>query len=707
MVRQRALVVLLCLLSLSLISIRPAAASDWEQTQGPQGGTITAFASNGSSLYAGTWGAGVYRSTDSGSSWTPVSGGLPGLIEVVDLAVAGNGVFVATSNLGVYRSQDDGQTWFPVNSGLRDLSIEQLLARGSDLLLLSGSEPYLSTNLGDSWQLISAPTPLTALVANGNVILGNSGLALGLYRTTDDGQSWELTPGNGLVDSFLDEFVVSGGAIVGARTSTFPGRVYKSLDNGDNWIQLDLGMPDLPVDGLGIVGTTLFVISDPDDPLYRSLDDGDTWVSVNPSGLAPGQGHIINRLSGHGTTLFAGTPKGVFQSADLGDSWEQANQGFVATQIEALVAQDQRLFATVGYHPQTFVVSISDESTTLDAVHISTDAGADWQSAHAGIPDGTNVKSVAVKGTSLFAGTARQGVFRSTDGGLNWTAARSGLPEPYGTYGEICGLVATGSSLLAATRPRSVGGGHGSVQTQGGGVYRSTNDGADWLPVNNGIPLLGVHDPPNSLEYYPFPISLSVVGSVLFFTTENQGIFRSDDEGDSWVEANAGLPTLSGNFPNRSVDNGFSWAQLGGLLAENRPVTALVNVGGDLVAALGCPGTSHYFPGCSNHSADGVYESSDGGLTWLRMGASLDGVPITSLELQGSSLFAGSSGYGVWRTSTCPADFNDDATVDVVDFLALLGSWGPCPGCPEDLNGDGLVDVVDFLALLAAWGVCP
>jgi photosystem II stability/assembly factor-like uncharacterized protein len=736
MVYKRPLVLFLYLLYFSFISPCSAASPEWEQTQGPHGGTITAFTANGSSLYAGTWGAGVYRSIDSGSSWTRATGGLPALIEVVDLAVTGNTVFVATRSNGVYRSQDDGQTWSPANSGLRDLSIDQLLARGSDLLVLSGAEPYLSTNLGDSWQSISAPTGLTALVANGSVILGVSGLALGLYRTTDDGQSWELTPGIGLVDNFLEEFAVSGATIFGARINSSPGHVYKSLDNGDNWIQLDLGTPDVPVEGLGILGAAFFVISAPDNPLYRSPDDGDTWVSVNPSGLAPGQGRIINRLFGHGTTLFGGTPKGVFQSPDLGDNWQEANQGFVATQIEALASHDQRLFATVGYFPQTFVVSISDESTTLDAVQFSSNGGDDWDSGHAGIPDGTNVKSLAVKGTSLFAGTAREGVFRSTDGGLSWTPARNGLPEPYGTYGEICGLVASGSSLLAATRPRSVGGGHGSVQTQGGGVHRSTNDGADWFPVNTGIPLLGVHNPPNSLQYYPFPISLTVVDSVLFFATEEQGIFRSDDDGDSWAEVNAGLPTSQGRFPKfssfvglgadiyasswgfhagipgarglfRSADGGLSWDQLGGLLADNRPVAALLGSGGDLVAALGCPGTSHYFPGCSNDPADGVYSSGDGGLTWARMGSSLDGIPITSLQLQGSSLFAGSSGSGVWRISTCPADVNNDNAVDVVDFLALLAAWGPCPGCPEDINGDGVVDVVDFLALLAAWGACP
>ncbi len=53
-------------------------------------------------------------------------------------------------------------------------------------------------------------------------------------------------------------------------------------------------------------------------------------------------------------------------------------------------------------------------------------------------------------------------------------------------------------------------------------------------------------------------------------------------------------------------------------------------------------------------------------------------------------------------------DINGDGVVDVSDLLALLQSWGECPGgpheCPADLNGDGVVDVSDLLILLTNWG---
>jgi hypothetical protein len=54
----------------------------------------------------------------------------------------------------------------------------------------------------------------------------------------------------------------------------------------------------------------------------------------------------------------------------------------------------------------------------------------------------------------------------------------------------------------------------------------------------------------------------------------------------------------------------------------------------------------------------------------------------------------------------CPADFNDDGSVDGNDLGFLLASWGASGG-PADLNGDGSVDGNDLGSLLAAWGPCP
>ncbi len=60
-------------------------------------------------------------------------------------------------------------------------------------------------------------------------------------------------------------------------------------------------------------------------------------------------------------------------------------------------------------------------------------------------------------------------------------------------------------------------------------------------------------------------------------------------------------------------------------------------------------------------------------------------------------------------TTGAPGDLDGSGTVNVVDFLALLQAWGPCPvpcppTCPADLDHDCNVGIVDFLALLQNWG---
>lgn len=55
----------------------------------------------------------------------------------------------------------------------------------------------------------------------------------------------------------------------------------------------------------------------------------------------------------------------------------------------------------------------------------------------------------------------------------------------------------------------------------------------------------------------------------------------------------------------------------------------------------------------------------------------------------------------------CPADIDASGSVDVTDLLAVINSWGPCPGCPADTDNSGTVDVVDLLAVINGWGPCP
>lgn len=61
---------------------------------------------------------------------------------------------------------------------------------------------------------------------------------------------------------------------------------------------------------------------------------------------------------------------------------------------------------------------------------------------------------------------------------------------------------------------------------------------------------------------------------------------------------------------------------------------------------------------------------------------------------------------GAYELQFCPWDCggDNDGTVGIVDFLALLAQWGGSGSC--DFDGGG-VGITDFLALLVYWGPCP
>src|SRR6267143_1396182 len=105
--------------------------NSWTSTNGPGGGSIGALAIDPvtpSTLYAGAYSGGVFKSTDGGGSWTGVNTGLTDFF-VRTLAIdpqtpatlyAGTYSRVAYDNSGVFKSTDGGGSWSSVNTGLTD-----------------------------------------------------------------------------------------------------------------------------------------------------------------------------------------------------------------------------------------------------------------------------------------------------------------------------------------------------------------------------------------------------------------------------------------------------------------------------------------------------------------------------------------------------------------------------------------------------------
>jgi outer membrane protein assembly factor BamB len=126
-------------------------------------------------------------------------------------------------------------------------------------------------------------------------------------------------------------------------------------------------------------------------------------------------------------------------------------------------------------------------------------------------------------------------------------------------------------------------------------------------------------------------------------------------------------------------------------------------------------------PGRMAIGADGVIYVTNGGFADGRLfsfNADLSfrwSVPVTNVNVGGpalgdcGTLVVCGTGTDVraYRT-VCLGDLDCDGEVGIVDFLGVIGAWGPCPPgwCPADLDDSGVVDITDFLGVIAAWGPC-
>ena len=230
-----------------------AKASDlWTQTAGPPGGAVTALASQGTGLLVGTRDGGVYRSLDSGASWSKSENGLPPIIQVTALAIAGRDVFLGTSEDGVFRSLDFGESWSPASSGLPEPGVRQLVVGNGRIFALNGTflngasvsgVLFMSTDDGDSWQPTGAPTPFLAMTAVGDTLFGASDAGIGILRSLDNGANWELPdPGSPVSGGIFSAFTISGVNIFAGRVDQTA--IVRTTDLGETWTTVSRNIPE-------------------------------------------------------------------------------------------------------------------------------------------------------------------------------------------------------------------------------------------------------------------------------------------------------------------------------------------------------------------------------------------------------------------------------------------------------------------------------
>ncbi len=264
----------------------------WRSIGPARGGRVTAVSgirTQPSTFYMGTVGGGVWKTTNYGISWLPVtdgqiSTGSIGAIAVSDsnpeVVYVGTGSQAIRSNViigrGVYKSTDGGRTWTFI--GLKD----------------AGQIGAIR---------IHPKNPDVAYVA----VLGNPfswGPDRGVYRTKDGGRTWQkvlfIDNETGVVSlamNWSDPDEIYAGAwraqrkpwtiISGGPAST--GGIYKTTDGGEHWNHLSTGLPknligkvwlDIAQSKPNVVYT---IVEAPGNEggVYRSADSGQSWTLMS------------------------------------------------------------------------------------------------------------------------------------------------------------------------------------------------------------------------------------------------------------------------------------------------------------------------------------------------------------------------------------------------------------------------------------------
>ncbi len=140
-------------------------------------------------------------------------------------------------------------------------------------------------------------------------------------------------------------------------------------------------------------------------------------------------------------------------------------------------------------------------------------------------------------GSSIWAGVAHAGLFESDDNGVTWSPVDSLNEHPTRDDWQ------PGLGGLCAHRILSCGD-RKWVAISAVGVFRSDDNGETWMPKNNGIPAVNTAEgaPRPEIGYCVHGIAHDLSDPERIWRQDHMGVFRSTDGGDNWERIEEGLP---------------------------------------------------------------------------------------------------------------------------------------------------------------------
>jgi photosystem II stability/assembly factor-like uncharacterized protein len=294
--------------------------------------TVTGVPSQPKTYYMGVASGGVFKTTDAGETWTPITDGQVPVASTGAIAVADadpNMIYLGTgsddvrSNVstgrGIYTSADAGKTW--KFSGLRDAG-------------QTGGIRIHPTNPNIAWAAMQ-----------GDTFKNNT--ERGVFKTTDGGATWrkvlyfddshgamdvELQPGNpNVVYAWLSHLQRKPWTIISGDEASGPAGLYKSTDGGEHFTKISgnglptglIGKANIAVTNANPNRVYALIEAAPGGGLYRSDDAGATWQAMpSPAQMIyrPFYYTLLEADPTNADVVYGGA-EGFWKSADGGKTW--------------------------------------------------------------------------------------------------------------------------------------------------------------------------------------------------------------------------------------------------------------------------------------------------------------------------------------------------------------------------------------------------
>jgi choice-of-anchor A domain-containing protein/uncharacterized repeat protein (TIGR01451 family) len=192
---------------------------------GLTGKDVHAIASYNGIIYAGTWGYGVFTSSDNGSTWTALNNGLGGFLAVQSLTISSNGtVFVGTAGYGVLKLTSGA--WVKVTTGY---DVVWALTSASNYIYAGtyGNGLMKSADNGSTWTKVTTLNVayVYALTADASGKVYASSYTDGIMTSGDNGSTWTSI---GMSGYGVSTVIVSSSNVY---AGTKEGAIYKIAEN--------------------------------------------------------------------------------------------------------------------------------------------------------------------------------------------------------------------------------------------------------------------------------------------------------------------------------------------------------------------------------------------------------------------------------------------------------------------------------------------